>query len=795
MFKNILKVAIRKIRKEFGYSFIIVLGLTIGIVSSLFLLLYVFDDLSYDQFHTKKDRIVRVISHITETDDEFTWGVAQIPFAHQAREDYPEIEEFARIYPFGRQLFIYDDIKLYDEDVHYADSSVFNVFSFNLIKGNPATVLTNPNTMVITESFAKKYFGGEDPFGKTIEVGRGESFEITGIMEDVPNNSHITFSALVSRTTLPADTEIGSWGNFGVYTYLLLAEGTDYLVLQEKMQEMYDKYMAEIFRQYNISIEYLLEPITDIYLKSTARGGTGRSGDITYVYIFAIVAFFMLLIASINYMNMATSRSTHRSREVGLRKVVGSQRWLLILQFLSESVILTLMALLLSIVIVIILMPSFNQITGKLFDNSYLINTQVILTLFLIVIFVGIIGGSYPSFYLSRFNPVSVFKQEIGAGKSNFLVRKILVVLQFAISFALIINTWVIFRQLSYMKGKELGFDPQNVVIIELENQQMMRQYSVLRDALLENPDIINVSSANNKIGNGTGKILMQVETSEGMQERGVNLYGVDYDFVETMGIEMIRGRDFSRDFISDTTTGVIINETMAKRFNWDEPLGKKLSFVGGDQDVEPYRVVGVMKDFHQLGLYSPIETLMFLLRENGYFANIKIKEQNVQETLQFIENKWSEIFTDRPFHYTFLVDDYAGQYASDEKRGVIFTYFSVLIIIIACVGIFGLASFTVEQRTKEVGIRKVLGASVERIVRLISREFLILVLISMIPAFIGAYYYMKDWLQDYAYPAKIDPWMFIGTGALGIIITLITVSYSTIKAGLINPAESLRLE
>jgi len=795
MFKNVIKVTIRKITKEFGYTFIIVLGLTIGIVSSLFLLLYVFDDLSYDQYHEKKDRIVRVISHIEETDDEFTWGVAQIPFAHQAREDYPEIEEFARIYSFGRQLFIYDDIKLYDEDVHYADSSVFSIFSYDLIKGDPTTVLTRPNTMVVTESFANKYFGGEDPFGKTIEAGNGQSFEITGVMRDVPHNSHITFSALVSRTTLPADDEIGSWGNFGVYTYLLLAEGTDFMVLQDKMKEMYDKYMADIFRQYDISIEYILEPLTDIYLKSDARGGTGRSGDIKYVYIFSIVAFFMLLIAIINYMNLATSRSTNRAKEVGLRKVVGSQRWPLILQFLSESVILTLIALILSIVIIIFLLPSFNQITGKLFDVNYLINTQVILTLIAIIIFVGIIGGSYPSFYLSRFNPVSVFKQEIGAGKSNFLIRKFLVVLQFAISLAMIVNTWVIFKQLNYMKNKELGFDPDNVVIIELENQQMMRQYPVFRNALLENPDIINVSSSNGKIGQGTSKILMNVETSEGMQERGVNLYPVDYDFVETMGIEIIQGRDFSREFISDTTTGVIVNETMAKRFNWDDPLGKKLSFTGGNQDAEPYRVVGVMKDFYQLGLYSPIETLMFLLRENGYYANIKIKDQNIQETLQFIESKWSEVFPERPFHYTFLEDDYAQQFKADEKRGMIFTYFSILIILIASLGIFGLASFTVDQRTKEVGVRKVLGASVERIVLMISREFLILILISMIPAFVGAYYYMKSWLQDYAYPVKIDPWMFIGTGLLAIIITLITVSYSTIRAGRTNSADALRLE
>jgi putative ABC transport system permease protein len=793
MFKNLLKVAIRSIIKEFGYSIIILLGLTIGIVSSLFLLLYVFDDLSYDKFHKNKDQIVRVVSHIKETDDEFTWGVAQIPFAEQAKEDYPEIEEFVRLFPSGRLLFKYQDIILYDEEVFIGDSSVFQVFSYELIKGNPATVLTKPNSLVVTESFANKYFGKEDPVGKTIEDGSGRSFEVTGVMKDVPYNSHLRFSALISRTTLPADEEIGSWGNFGVYTYLLLRKGTGYLDLQEKMQEMYDKYMAEIFERVGISIEYLLEPLTEIYLKSDARGGTGRSGEITYVYIFSIVAFFMLLIASINYMNLATASSASRSREVGLRKVVGSERWQLIIQFLSESVVLTLIALIFSLIIIVLLMPGFNQITGKVFDITSMYHPKILLTLLGIILFVGIIGGSYPSFYLSRFNPVSVFKQELGAGRSNFMVRRILVVLQFAISLILIISTWVVYKQLHFLKGKELGFNKENVVIIELENRQMMRQYPVFRDALIDFPNIIDVSSSNNKIGQSTAKILMQVETSEGMQERGINLYSVDYDFIETMGIEIIQGRDFSQDFLSDTSAGVIINETMAKRFNWEEPLGKKIAIRGPEN--EPALVVGVIKDFHQLGLYSPIETLMLNLRTNGYYANVKFEDQNIQETMRFIESKWKEIFPDRPFEYTFLSDDYDEQFDKDERRGVIFSYFSALIIIIACLGIFGLASFTVEQRRKEVGIRKVLGASVGLIIRLISKEFFILVLISMIIAFPAAWYFMKDWLQDYTYPTSITVWMFIGTGLLTLIITLLTVSYSTIKAGLTNPAESLRVE
>lgn len=790
MFKNIIKVTLRKISKEFGYSLIIIFSLTIGIVSSLFLLMYVFDDLSYDQFHKNKDRIVRVLSHITESDDEFTWYSTQRPFGPQAKEDYPEIENYVRMIPNWGELFIGEDAKQYTEDVVYTDSSFFKVFTFNLIKGDPSTVLIRPNTMVVTESFAKKYFGNEDPYGKTIHTASGKSFEITGIMKDIPNNSHLTFSALISKPTESWEDYPVLWGNFSILTYLLLEEGMDLLVLQEKMKEMYGKYMEAQLKQMNWDVEYILEPLTDIYLKSDV--GSDRSGDIKYVYIFSIVAFFMLLIASINYMNLATSRSTYRAKEVGLRKVAGSYRWPLILQFLAESVILTLMALIISIVLIIILLPSYNQITGKLFEINYLINPQMILTLIAIVIFIGLIGGSYPAFYLSRFNPVSVIKQETGAGRSNFIIRKILVILQFAISIALIINTLVIYRQLNYLKNKELGFDPHNIVIMELKSQKIQRQYPVIREALMQNPDIINVSSANNNIGSGALKYIFAVETSEGMQEKGINSYAADCDFIETMGIEIVEGRNFSHDFLSDTADAVIINETAAKRFNWDEPLDKRITNKWAEK---PFRVVGVMKDFHQDGLYNPIETLMLILKENNYYVSVKFEDKNIKETLQFIENKWSEVFPESQFQYTFLEDDYAQQFKADERKGVIFTYFSILIILIACLGILGLASFTVEQRTKEIGIRKVLGASIGRIIFLISSEFLILVVISMILAFVGAYFYMKNWLQDYAYPAEIDAWMFIGTGLLAIIITLISTIFSAIRAGRTNPAESLRLE
>ena len=789
MFKNIIKVILRNVRKKFGYTLIIVLSLTIGIVSSLFLLMYVFDDLSYDQFHEKKDRIVRVLAHITESDDEFTWSVVQRPFGPQAKEDYPEIEEYVRFIPVWGELFIDKNAKQQREEVAYTDSSFFKVFSFDLIKGNPSTVLARPNTMVVTESFARKFFGDEDPFGQSIHTSSGKNFEITGIMKDIPYNSHLTFSALISKPTETWEDNPVLWGNFSVLTYLLLAEGTDRNVLQEKIQEMYEKYM-QTSKDMNWHIEYILEPLTDIYLKSDASAD--RRGDIKYVYIFSIVAFFMLLIASINYMNLATSRSTYRSKEVGLRKVSGSHRRTLIMQFLAESVFLTLIALIISIIIIIVLFPSYNQITGKLFEVNYLYTPQVILTLIAFIVFIGLIGGSYPAFYLSGFNPVSVIKQETRTGKSNFILRKILVVLQFAISIALIINTWVIYKQLGFLKNKELGFNLHNIMVMHLENQQIQRQYPVIRDALLQNPNIMNISTSNNSPGHGVPKYTFSVETSEGMMEKGINTYAVDCNFIETIGIEIVEGRNFSNEFLTDTAIALIVNETAVKRFNWDNPLDKRITNKWSEK---PYRVVGVMKDFHQEGLYHPIETLMFILQENNYFVTIKLKDNNIKETLRYIESRWEEIFPESPFQYTFLEDNYMQQFKADERRGVIFTYFSILIIIIACLGIVGLAAFTVEQKTKEIGIRKVHGASIGKIVMLISSEFLILVIISMIIAFIGAYFYMKSWLQDYAYPVKIDPWMFIGTGLLAIIITLITVSYSTIRAGRINPADALRLE
>lgn len=793
MFKNLIKTAIRNIFKDFGYSSLNILGLTLGIASALFLIIYISNELSYDRYHEKGDRIYRVASHITETDDDFTWIRAQIPFAPQVVQDYPEVEAAVRFIDSGRELYKYEDKEFYEESFYYADSNLFDVFTYKFINGDPSTALLEPNSLVLTETVAAKYFGKEDPLGKALVAG-DQSYKITGIIKDVPRNSHFRFDGLISRSTLPA--EIGSWGNFGVYTYILLPKNVDYKVFESKIQEMYDKYMAEIFERLGIKIEYQLMRITDIHLKSTSQGEPEPTGSYAYVMIFAIVALFLILIATMNYMNLATARSTKRAREVGLRKVVGSHRGSLITQFLTESTVLTFISVVLSIVILVVLMPKFNQLAGKSFEIDILYSPVVIISLVAIILVVGIFGGSYPAFYLSRFNPVSVLKGEVTKGSSGSTFRKILVVIQFTISVAMIVSTLVVFKQLNYLKTKDLGYDMENVVSLEFSTREMVEKYPVLKQALLENPNIKYVGSTGSRVGEGTGKIILNVETNDGMQQKGVNLTGIDHDFIETLGIEMKEGRDFQEDMPSDTLLGVIVNETMAKRFNWDKPLGKKVEMQGrGGQDFLRAEVVGVMKDFHQTGMYNEIETLLYFYRINNRLVYIKMNDEDVQGTIRYIESRWNEIFPSSPFEYSFLSDRFNEQFGADEKRGFIFTMFTVLAILIACLGLFGLASYTVEQRTKEIGIRKVVGASEGTVVKLITKEFLILVSIAILIAFPLSFYFMRDWLQNFVYRTNLGLFIFILAGLITIAITFITISFQAWKAANTNPAESLRIE
>ena len=787
MLKNLIKTAVRHILKHFGYSILNILGLTLGISSALFLIIYVADEVSYDRYHEKADRIYRVSSTIKEPDDQFTWIFAQIPFGPQVAHDYPEVQSSVRFINMPRALYKFEDKEFNEENFFYVNSTLFDIFTYKVIKGEVKSALLAPKKIILTEKIANKYFGKSDPIGKTLTTGT-DTYEVTGVIQDVPTNSHFRFDAVAARNNLPK--QLGSWGNFGVFTYLLFPEKFDVKAFETKMKGMYDAYMKTIFEPLKITITYHLEPITRIHLYSINGAEPEPTGSITYVYIFAIVAMFLILIASMNYMNLATARSTRRAREVGLRKVVGSRRGPLVMQFLSESMVFTLISLILSILLIIVLLPKFNLLAGKSFNLHVIYSPVVLISLLAMIVIVGFFGGSYPAFFLSRFSPVTVLKGEITQGSAGSLFRKILVVIQFTVSVIMIICTLVVFRQLNYLKTTDQGFDQKNVVGLQL-NGPMIRKYPVLKQNLLENQNIKYVTSTNTSVGEGSGKVIFNVETDQGMSKRGVNFAVVDHDFIETLGIKMVKGREFQQDMPSDTLTGVVVNETFAKRMNWTEPIGKKVElkpFIDG-------RVIGVMKDYHQTGMYNAIESLMLLYRPLNNVIYIKLSGSETQQTLSFIEKKWKEIFPDQPFVYTYLSERFNRQFEADDKRGLVFSIFTILAILIACLGLFGLASYMVEQRTKEIGIRKVFGANENTILGLISRDFLILVSIGIVIAVPVAYYFMSKWLENYVYRTKIGIPLLLIAALLTIIITFLTISYKAYQASIMNPAKALKAE
>jgi len=786
MFKNLVKTAVRHIMKHPGYSFLNIVGLTLGITSALFLLIYVSDEVSYDRYHEKADRIYRVSSKITEPDDQFTWVVAQIPFGPKVIEDYPEVEAYVRFINMPRALYRHEDREFIEENFFYADSALFDIFTYKVLRGDARSALLAPNKIALTETVAARYFGEDDPVGKTLTAGDA-TYEVTGVIEDVPSNSHFRFEALASRSNLPE--QIGSWGNFGVFTYLLFPEGLDVEAFETKMQGMYAAYMEPIFGPINIQIEYILEPIKEIHLFSTNAGEPEPTGSITYVYIFSIVALFLVLIAAMNYMNLATARSAGRAREVGLRKVVGSRRGPLVWQFLSESVIFTIIALIISIVLLMALLPRFNLLAGKSFDLNVIYSPVVLVSLVAVILLVGLIGGSYPAFFLSRFSPVSVLKGEVTQGTAGSLFRKILVVIQFTVSVIMIVCTLVVFRQLNYLKTMDQGFDQENVLSLEL-SRSMISKYPVLKQKLLGNPNIKFVGSTDTPVGEGSGKLLFDVETDQGMSPRGINFAIVDHDFIEALGIKIVKGREFQEDMPSDTLSGVVVNETFVKRMGWSDPIGKRIE--AGDENTLRARVVGVMQDYHQTGMYNEIESLLLAYRTRNNNVYVKISEDNVEQALSHIESSWKEVFPDQPYSYSFLTERFNGQFESDEKRGLIFTLFTILAILIACLGLFGLASYTVEQRTREIGIRKVFGASESTIMALVARDFIILSLISIVLAIPVAYYFMSNWLENYVYRADLGILLFIISGVLTLVITFATISYKAYQASVTNPADAI---
>lgn len=795
MIKNLLLVALRNFKKDKWYSLLNILGLTIGISFGMFLIFYIKDELSFDKHYSKANRIFRINSIIKEADrDTMRWAIAPFPAGPALANDYPEVEEAVRFVNSGRTMFKNGATRLFEDKVFFTDSNVFKVFGCQFIEGNPTTALQEPNTMVLSESSAIKFFGNKQKYlGKVLESVNGKVYKVTGVIKDVPKNSHLLFNILTSRSSLPVDFG-NNWGSFDYYTYVLLRPGTSAAKFTDKMKPMYDKYLAPIFAQYNIKIRFEAQAITSIHLHSTTVNEPEETGSMSYLYIFSAVAFFMLLIACINYMNLATARSARRAKEIGIRKVTGSNKTQLILQFLIESTLTAFIALLISIGLIAIFLPMFNNIAGKFISFGTLFRPDTILILLAVVLFVGLAGGSYPAFYLSKFNPVAVLKGSLSKGSSNVNLRRTLVTIQFSISMIMLICTWVVYNQLNYLRNKDLGFDKSRVLTASAAIDRDIRSAVLsFKNEVRKNSNVVSVSTSNGVPGGGISFNLFSIETKDGFVDKAVDIYTIDEDYLKTLGIKIAKGRNFSG--VADTLHSILVNEKLTKEFGWGEnAIGKRVKFPG-DTSGNYFEVVGVVKDFNQKSLYNEIAPLILRYNRYGNLIQLKLSGGDIPSTIASIETTWKNSFPDILFQYTFLDQDFDSQYAADQKRGKIFTIFSVLTILITCLGLLGLIAFTTAQRQKEISIRKVLGANVGQIIPLVTRNFVLLVGLSCIIAFPVAAYFMTKWLKVFPYNTGLGVSPFILSALAVLFITLLTVIFHTVKAALTNPVTSLRSE
>jgi putative ABC transport system permease protein len=796
MLKNLLLVALRNFKRDKWYSLLNILGLTIGITFGLLLIFYIEDELSYDHSNEKLDRIYRITAYNKESGkDMMKWAITQNPLGPTLKREYPEVEESVRFVSNGKTMFQLGDLKLYIEKVYYTDSNVFKVFTYPFLEGDPRTALDAPNSMVLTASVAKEYFGKTTGVvGKSLRNDKGEVYNITGVIKDVPTNSHLRFNLLISIRTLGKDFDSDqNWGGFGIFTYVLLKPNTDAAMFEKKLLPMYDKYMAPIFAKYNIKIHYGVEPVGAIHLHSDFEGEPEELGNISYVYIFGTVALFMLLIACINYMNLATARSARRAKEIGIRKVTGSTKSQLVAQFLIESISTAIFALVVSIGCIALLLPLFNSLSGKTISFASLMEPGTFVILVAVILFVGLVGGSYPAFYLSKFNPVDVLKGSLSKGSSNVVLRRILVVLQFSISMIMIICTWVVYNQLNYLRNKDLGFDKKEVLSLTVNaNEDVTSKIIAFKNEMRKNPCVLSVSTSQAVPGDDVGLRLFAVESKNGFANQGVYVYGADEDYVKTLGMQIKEGRNF--DGLADTLHSILVNENMVKYFGWDEPIGKRVKFPG-DTSGRFLEVVGVVKDFNQKSLYNPVAPLIIRYSPNNNGFQLKLDPKNIPGTIAGIEKTWKADFPDLPFSYTFLDQDFDSQYAADQKRGKIFTSFSILTILITCLGLLGLIAFTTQQRQKEISIRKIMGAGIGQIVPLLTTNFVLLVGFSCLVAFPVAWLFMHNWLNVFTYHIGLTPLPFILSALTVLLITMLTVMFHTVKAAVANPSKSLRTE
>jgi putative ABC transport system permease protein len=800
MIRNYLLTAFRNLIRQKAYTIINVTGLAIGFAAFILIVLHVINEFSFDKFNKNANDIYRVCINGRISGDVFNVAVCAPPTGDAMVRDMPEVLKSVRIHRMSQTVFFSsENEKYYEDGMIFADSTFFEVFTFEMIRGNPETALDEPNSLVITEKTSKKYFADNEPLGRTMKLNDKDSFIITGVIKEVPGISHFTFNLVSSYSTflkMNGRESQGDWGSLNVHTYILLAPGTDPKKVEAKFPEFMKKNMGELSEMESIKFEPYLQPLTSIHLHSNLMAEIGTNSDINYVYAFLAVAAFIILIACINFMNLSTARSIKRAKEVGLRKVVGADRRQLIFQFIGESLILSLIGLIVGFILVEITLPSFNQLLDKDYSLKLFQHGYEIVSLIGLSILVGILAGSYPAFYLSAFQPVKVLKGTLGNKSKKSSVRNILVIIQFSISVFLIICTGFVYSQMTFVRHKKLGFDKEQMVIIPLRGERMKDNAGNIKNELMNLSCVANISSSQFIPGrdmNGMGYI------PEGVDEKTpwiIFSNVVDYDYVKTMGMEIVKGRDFSKEFSTDSNA-IIINETLLKKLGWEDPMNKKITGFHYDSTFELH-IVGVVKDFHFRSLHDAIEPcLMYIGPGNDNYLNVRLHPGNITESINAIQKKWEETESSFPFDYFLLDKDLDNLYRAESRIGEIFLAFTFIAIFIACLGLFGLASYNAEQRTREIGIRKALGSSVEQIVLMMSKEFIFWIILANIIAWPLAYYFIDRWLGNFAYSIQIpDKWyIFFIAGFATLFIALLTVLYQAIKAAMTDPVYAIKYE
>ena len=804
MLKNYFRTALRNLRRNKTYSIINIMGLALGMTCAILLYLYVQDEKSYDHHYSNVDQVYRITTKSQKAESGYHTGFTSAKLAGVVKQEAPGVAHVARLVRRGRSNLVEYKDKKYNQYLPYADAGIFNIFDIPFIRGNAQTALKRPHTTVLSKKVATKIFGNVSlAMGKSIFIsGDTASYEITGVFEDIPQNTTFKFEGLRAMNTIQAKREKSKnwgWMRHDDVTFISLKPKAKAIDVQRLITQIPGKYYKKEMDVFGNNVSYYLQPLKDIHLHSKLEGDIAETSDASYVYIFMAVALFMLLIAGINYMNLATARSVDRAKEVGIRKVVGSHRKQLIGQFLVEASLVSILALLISLSLVEILLPWFNQVADKSLGISYLANPALPLSLLGFAVLVGVFSGAYPAFLLSGFHPAMVLKGKFGNSRRGVGLRKGLVVFQFSISALMMLATIVVYDQLQFVRDKNLGYNKDQVMVISLESMETMKKLPVIKQQLLQHPGITKVATGDFKPGIDHGSTMtyrIERESNKPLDET-IRQFEVGYDFFDLLEISLLTGRNFKKTMKTDVDHGVIVNEAFVKRMGWATPLGKKLE-AGFDDKGTPgysYKVIGVAKNFHVKSLHEAIEPIAFFLAPKGsYNLMVRMQGAKLAGTVAYVQKTYQK-YDSRLFSGSFIDQDLQAQYTADQKRGNIFLAFAVITILIACLGLFGLVSFMTKQRNKEIGIRKVLGASVSSIIFLLSRNFVLLVLLASVIAFPIAYFLMKNWLQNFAYQTPIHWTIFLMVGGLGMLIALLTVSFQAFSAARLNPVKVLKDE